>query len=137
MTRKKLYILFLSLSLAGYGWLACNVITASGEGGPPAFCLFKEVTGLPCPSCGATRSVLLLGRGDFEAALLLNPLGFLLVAGLLVIPFWLGYDIVRRRESFYRRYNAIEEFLRQKKWVVFAAGIFLLINWAWNITKGL
>lgn len=37
-------------------------------------CPFKALTGLPCPTCGATRSLLFFGEGKFIPALLMNPL---------------------------------------------------------------
>lgn len=37
-------------------------------------CLFKQLTHLPCPTCGLTRSVLSLLRGEFGQAWLYNPL---------------------------------------------------------------
>lgn len=41
----------------------------------PSVCMFYHVTGLPCPSCGMTRSVLALTRLDFRDAIAFNPLG--------------------------------------------------------------
>jgi len=37
-------------------------------------CAFKTITGLPCPTCGVTRTVIALSRGDVDRALLMNPL---------------------------------------------------------------
>ncbi len=37
-------------------------------------CVFKGLTGLPCPTCGATRSVVHLAQGALSASLSLNPL---------------------------------------------------------------
>jgi hypothetical protein len=39
----------------------------------PIFCLFKAITGIPCPGCGMTRAFLELAEGDFVAAFQLNP----------------------------------------------------------------
>ncbi len=51
-------------------------------------CLFREVTGFPCPTCGATRAVLALSRLDLAGALAFNPLAaageLLFVVGGLV-----------------------------------------------------
>ena len=43
-------------------------------------CLFKAVTGAPCPGCGMTRSCNSLARGRFGDAWRYNPLAFPLVA---------------------------------------------------------
>ncbi|MGE5174143.1 MAG: DUF2752 domain-containing protein [Betaproteobacteria bacterium] len=37
-------------------------------------CVFKGLTGLPCPTCGSTRSVVHLVHGDISGALMMNPL---------------------------------------------------------------
>jgi hypothetical protein len=55
-------------------------------------CAFRAVTGVACPSCGATRAVEALSGGKLLTALLLNPLvvtGLLaFVAGGLLAPIW-------------------------------------------------
>lgn len=38
------------------------------------FCPFRQITGWPCPTCGATRSLAALAQGDLAAALSFNPL---------------------------------------------------------------
>ena len=37
-------------------------------------CAFKTITGLPCPTCGLTRTIIALSRGDVDRALFMNPL---------------------------------------------------------------
>lgn len=48
-------------------------------------CSFREAFGVPCPTCGMTRSVLLTLHGQLADALTLNPGGPLLVAGGLLL----------------------------------------------------
>jgi Protein of unknown function (DUF2752) len=43
------------------------------------FCLFKAVTGVPCPGCGITRGVVAILRGDFARAWRRNPASFAVV----------------------------------------------------------
>ena len=40
-------------------------------------CLFRELTGLPCPTCGITHAALALARWDLPHALAFNPLATL------------------------------------------------------------
>ena len=50
-------------------------------------CMFKNLTGLPCPGCGLTHSFCALAKGRVASAFVFNALGppiFLLAAG-----FWL------------------------------------------------
>ncbi len=41
---------------------------------PWPVCLFRRLTGLPCPTCGATRAALALAHGDLLGAIRQNPL---------------------------------------------------------------
>ena len=51
-------------------------------------CVFKTLTGLPCPTCGVTRTVIALSRGDFAHGLFMNPLAALACgAGLLYLAY--------------------------------------------------
>ena len=47
-------------------------------------CWFRERFGVPCPTCGMTRSTLLAVHGQLGAAWHLNPAGALLAPGLFV-----------------------------------------------------
>src|SRR5713101_2009825 len=49
---------------------------------PP--CIFHQVTGQPCPMCGATRSVVALAHGDIARSVYLYPLAPLLFLGMLI-----------------------------------------------------
>jgi hypothetical protein len=44
-------------------------------------CRFHDLTGWPCATCGITRGIVALGKGDWSGALRCNPL---LVGGLLL-----------------------------------------------------
>lgn len=59
-----------------------------------AACLLRELTGLPCPGCGITTSLLALGRGDLAASWAANPAG-LVVAGLLAGQAAVAADVLR------------------------------------------
>ncbi len=47
-------------------------------------CLFHSITGLPCPTCGATRAVLALSHLDLAGAAAMNPLAALGAAGFVL-----------------------------------------------------
>ncbi len=137
MNKKKLYIFFFALSLIGYAWLAWNVFEQSGHDSLPSFCLFKEVTGIPCPSCGTTRSLIALINGNIKDSLLINPFGPMMALALLIIPLWIVVDNLRRSDSFYRCYAWTERLLSTNKWISIPAIIIVALNWFWNIKKGL
>lgn len=50
----------------------------------PILCPLLAFSGIPCPTCGATRALAALATGDLPAALALNPL-IAVTAGLLLL----------------------------------------------------
>jgi len=134
--KRTLYVIILAGCLTGYTWLFLNATSAQFQKKEASVCIMKHVTGIPCPSCGSTRSILAILHGDFSNALHWNPLGFLLLIGLLALPFWITYDIISRGTSFLRFYTKVETGFKQKK-IFIPAILLILINWYWNIHKGL
>jgi Protein of unknown function (DUF2752) len=47
-------------------------------------CTFKMLTGLPCPTCGVTRAVIALSRGQIAHGLFMNPLAAIACGAALV-----------------------------------------------------
>ena len=80
MTRRVFYLLAAGLCALGYAWVAFS--GAVSEAGSP--CLFRWLTGVPCPACGSTRALRVLLQGDVTQAFLINPNGIVL-AVLLVL----------------------------------------------------
>ena len=46
----------------------------------PSTCVFYHVTGLPCPTCGITRSVAALAHLDLHGSVAMHPFGIPAVA---------------------------------------------------------
>lgn len=92
-------------------------------------CLFKLLTGLPCPTCGATRAALALARFDLAAAFAVSPLAAggwsLLVAGGLAA----GVASLARVEL----PEPPRDLPRPVRWLLLAA---FLANWAYLIWTG-
>jgi len=74
-------------------------------------------------------------HGDIVGGLYWNPIGFLIFAGLVVAPFWLGYDLMLKKETLYRTFISCENALRNK-WMAIPAIVLVIVNWIWNIYKG-
>jgi hypothetical protein len=90
-------------------------------------CALRRQYGLPCPTCGITRSVVLSLHGRFGEAWRLAPVGLVVVWGLAVFAAamlalaaaqWVGAKQWERR---------VQSQIRQGAWV-YAAGV--LVVWA-------
>jgi hypothetical protein len=72
-----------------YGTIAIIALTAAHflpvEKLTPA-CPFRSLSGLSCPSCGASRALVLAAHGGIEQAFLMNPL-LIVVLGAALIYF--------------------------------------------------
>lgn len=132
MTRNRLYLLLAGGITAGYGLLAF----AHDNHNMPTPCIFKHATGIACPSCGSTRSVISISQGNFFEALQTNPLGFIIAAILLAGPLWLLADIALKKDTLYRAFLTFEKSIRTK-WIAATLIVMIAANWAWNIYKGL
>lgn len=51
-------------------------------------CSFKNITGLPCPGCGLTRSVINISHLNFFRAFRLNPMGYFIYLILIAFSFY-------------------------------------------------
>ncbi|QDH81493.1 DUF2752 domain-containing protein [Echinicola soli] len=122
--------------MAGYGWLAYQLHAAVSHSHGPTLCLIKNVTGVPCPSCGITRAIMAIIHGDVNGSLYSNPLGLLVATGLVVGPIWLLVDVLWRKETLWKSYQQVEVWLRNPVRAIPLA-VVVLINWFWNIYKGL
>lgn len=136
--RNKLYLFLLVACLAGYVWLFYNILVNSlpntNVATPFGSCIIKNISGIPCPSCGSTRSIIFILKGDFLEALSLNPLGYLSACIMLIIPLWIGYDLITKKNSFFVFYKKVEVYLRKPMYMIPLAFLFIL-NWVWNILK--
>ena len=132
--RNKLYVFLSIASATGYLWLFINLLLIDKHA--YNVCLFKKITHLPCPSCGSTRSVAELLHGNITNAILINPLGLIIVILLTVVPLWLVFDLVTRKKTLAEFYYHCENIIR-KPLVAIPLIVLILMNWIWNIAKGL
>lgn len=132
---QRIYQILAVLSLAGYAWVGYNLNDAAHT--HATVCVFKGVTGIPCPSCGTTRSVLLLMQGDIAAALWTNPLGALALLLLAAIPVWIAYDLLMKRQTLLVSFRRAEGVIRSNKMLYLSLIVLIVANWGWNILKDL
>lgn len=137
MKKNGLYAILAIACFFGYLWLGYSVWSEKSSTVPGLnACFIKQVTGIPCPSCGTTRSVRLVLKGDLEAAVMMNPMGIIVAILMAVIPLWLLFDVVTGKQTLFINYKKAEEVIRLK-WVAIVLVFLVIINWTWNIYKHL
>ncbi|WP_158524860.1 DUF2752 domain-containing protein [Mesonia sp. K7] len=123
------------MSLLGYTWLISQFFIAENLK-TNSVCLFKNITDIPCPSCGSTRSILEILKGNFLEALYINPLGFLGFAVLIIIPLWLLFDVLQKKHTLYLVFLRLEKNIKKTPIAIILI-LLIITNWIWNIAKNL
>lgn len=76
-------LVFMASFLGVDRWRVLATAAIGSEGA--TLCLLRRTTGLPCPTCGMTRSFCAMGRGDLGDAFRQHPLGPVLYALLAFV----------------------------------------------------
>lgn len=134
--RSRFHTLLLTSCLAGYAWLLYVVTSGQTNSTSIGVCLIKNITNIPCPSCGTTRSVVALLNGHLFESLLINPMGFLVASIMLMAPVWIAYDRATQGQTFFNFYKRSETFM-QRPGAAIPLVLLVSMNWFWNISKGL
>ncbi len=134
MSRNKLYSILILACSFGLIYLLINTVTKQNE--TIRVCFIKSVTGIPCPSCGSTRAIQLIFQNKWIDSLAMNPFGIVVAVLMIVIPTWIFFDVVFKKETFFKWYKKIEVIIR-KPWLATILILVVLLNWIWNIYKNL
>jgi hypothetical protein len=94
-------------------------------------CVFLEVTGYPCVSCGATRAAIAFFHADFWSAWKWNPLVFLFLSGLSIFDAYAFAVLVTRA----RRLRIGQLSPTEKIFVRLVVIILLLSNWVYLVSR--
>lgn len=119
-------LVWLVVSLGGFlglvVWLAARL--------PTPGCPFHSLTGLPCLTCGATRSAYQFLHGHFVASFLFNPLAFVAYCGLILFDIYALVVLITRSSRLrFGNFSPNEKLLL--RW---AAGVLLAGNWIYLLT---
>ncbi len=93
-------------------------------------CTFKTLVGIPCPTCGITRTTLALTNLDFAAALRVNPLVTVLLMAFVAGGLIAGLLAIAGRP------------LREPRWDLrpgerLGLVAVLVANWAYLVSRGI
>lgn len=115
---------FLLLQLAVAGLLFSVDGAAVRFGGRPvgSACFFRQHTGIPCPTCGMSRSVVATLHGDLSTAVRANPAGPLWVAAAFSVALALLWLARRQRTES----GAGERAARPVRALAIAQGVLVL-----------
>lgn len=122
--------------IAGYTWLYFVLSNEKSESKQIQVCLIKQFTNIPCPSCGSTRSIILLTKGNFIQALNVNPMGVIIAIIMLISPIWIIGDMITKKKTLFDFYLKAESYLKRPRYAI-PLLLLVIINWVWNIAKGI
>ncbi len=112
-------------------WLAVSIASIAGAAAwlamalPWPRCPFLAITGLPCLTCGATRSAIAFLRGDFLSALRWNPLAFVAFCTLLAFDLYAVIVLAGRMP----RLRIVDWTITEKNAARIAVISLLALNW--------
>jgi hypothetical protein len=93
-------------------------------------CAFKEMTGVPCPTCGTTRMLRALFAGELWEAFLWNPL---LLLACVAVGLWMMVSAYLRLSGRRGLRIALE---RWERWTLrIAGGLAILAGWGYLILR--
>jgi hypothetical protein len=122
--------LWLSVALAGAA-LVVLWVAAGHEELPRVICPFRHLTGIPCVTCGGTRALLALTRGDVNTAFHWNPLvAAVSIAALIFLLYAAVVTALRAPRLRVRLAERDRTLFRATAWTAIAS------NWVFLILQG-
>jgi Na+/H+ antiporter NhaC len=116
-------MIFLAVTLmtatCAFSWLAFGL--------PWPKCWFRQLTGFPCPTCGATRTAMALSHGHLVAAWQQNPFMFLCYAATILIDLYAAAVLAFRLPRL--RVSGLPSEIKHRLMV--ASSVALAINWCY------
>ncbi len=91
-------------------------------------CVFRSLTGIPCPTCGSTRAMNFLAEGKIIAALSMNPL---VAAAIISSLLYLAYTLITLVFTLRRVNVVLDE--RGQAGLRVAIVLLVALNWLYLI----
>jgi hypothetical protein len=121
----------------GLVFLACAIALAAAvavlhlDRLPVALCAFKAITGVPCMTCGTTRTLARLATLDLRGAAAMNPLAT--AVGIALVPWGLADLALLKRGAAV----TLEVSRRAARPLRIAALAAIALNWAYLMAMGI
>lgn len=95
----------------------------------PTICIFRLITGYPCPVCGTTRAIAALAEGRFHDSISFNPLGLII---LIALALWAVK--ISALEQRVRNVNTVlsERKFSEKLLIAFCINFTM---WVWDFSR--
>lgn len=120
-------LVWLCVSLGGLAlataWFALHL--------PWPKCAFHDLTGLPCLTCGMTRSGIQFFHGNFLAAIRWNPLVFAALCAITIFNIYAFFVLITRA----RRVRFVVQSQVEKRYLRVIAVAVLLLNWTYLLSQ--
>lgn len=94
-------------------------------------CWIRQLTGIPCPTCGATRCAMSLASGDLVGAWWYNPLIFVCYGATLLVNFYAAAVLLFRFPRL--RFAYLPSKVKRALGALFI--IALALNWIYLLTN--
>lgn len=95
MSRNRQALVWAAMGIAGLSGLAILHFWVPSGGAESSICLFRRVSGIPCPGCGMTRAFAHLAKGEWAEAARDHPFSFLLAAEMGFFYLAWGLSLLR------------------------------------------
>ena len=96
----------------------------------PSFaCPFYHITGIPCMSCGTTRAVAAIWRGDIIDAFWFNPLVMIFTAGLFF------FSLLKFGEFIFHKHIKMNFGPKAVRYARYLLALALMANWLFIVVN--
>lgn len=109
--------------------------TPFSPSGAHTLCLFRNISGLPCPGCGMGRGVEHLLHLQFAEAVSFNPLSVFVLPAIVITVCWMTHDIYADSESLFKFYLKCNKYFSANRITTASIALVILSVWIWNIIK--